>query len=112
MTSTARTLLLATLAASLGTAALAAPTYNPTKMTCESVQNTIDQHGSVMLRYTSARVKNLPLYDIYVRNSNFCQQGEVAVSASVPTTDRKNCPVANCEFRSADDDNDLFFPSR
>lgn len=112
MTSTAKTLVLAMLAASMSTAAFAAPTYNPTKMSCDAVQDTIRQHGSVMLRYTSSRVKNLPLYDIYVRSSNFCRQGEVAVQASVPTADRKNCPVSNCEFRSADDDNDFFVPGR
>lgn len=79
--------------------AYAEPRYNPRKMSCEAVQDTIRAHGAVTLRYTSTRVKNLPLYNRYVRNSSFCDMTEVAVSASVPTLDRDRCPVKVCEHR-------------
>lgn len=84
--------------------AFAEPRYNPRKMSCEAVQGVIREHGAVTLRYTSTRVKNLPLYNRYVRNSSFCDMTEVAVSAFVPTIDRERCPVKLCEHRDIERD--------
>ena len=80
----------------------AEPRYNPRKMSCEAVQDAIRGHGAVTLRYTSTRVKNLPLYNRYVQNTSYCDMTEVAVSASVPTIDRERCPVKLCEHRDVE----------
>lgn len=77
----------------------AEPRYNPLKMRCEAVKEVIRQHGAVTLRYTSTRVKNLPLYNRYVQNSSFCDVNEEAVPALVPTLDRERCGVKICEHR-------------
>lgn len=89
---------------SLGAAGptLAEPRYNPLKMSCEAVQDVIRENGAVTLRYTSTRVKNLPLYNRYVRNSSYCEMNEVAVPAIVPTRDRERCGVKVCEHRDTE----------
>lgn len=97
-----RTFLLSSLCLASASAALAEPRYNPRKMSCEAVQDVIAEHGAVTLRYTSTRVKNLPLYNRYVRNTSYCDMTEVAVSASVPTLDRERCPVKVCEHRDVE----------
>jgi hypothetical protein len=109
MTSTGKAILLAAFAAVVAGSAQAEPRYNPRKMQCEDVQQVIRDHGSVTLRYTSARVPNLPLYNRYVRNSGYCPQGEGAAPANVPTRDNPHCRVNICEQREWDD-NRVWFP--
>lgn len=75
------------------------PRYNPLNMRCEAVKDVIRQHGAVTLRYNSTRVKNLPLYNRYVRNSSFCDFNEEAVPAIVPTLDTERCGVNICQHR-------------
>lgn len=111
MTSTAKAFALAALAVVTAAGAQAEPTYNPRKMQCEAVQQSIRANGAVTLRYTSTRVRNLPLYNRYVRNSAYCSSDEFATPANVPTLDNPNCRVNICEHRSRDDErNWLLFP--
>jgi len=79
--------------------AFAISRYDTPSMTCSAVQRTIDQEGAAILRYPSTRVKNMTLYDRYVRNSRQCEFGENAERTTVPTRDRQNCSVYHCEPR-------------
>lgn len=103
MRTTVRLLAASVLVALAAPAALAEQTMNPTRMTCESVQSAIRELGAVKLRYMSTRVANLPLYNRYVRSSNFCEANEVAVPDVVPTADRPKCRVNVCEHRDFDE---------
>jgi len=70
--------------------------YNISNMSCAKVQGLIQSQGAVILRYSSARVPGLPLYDRYVRNSSYCDPSQYATRAGVPTVDTDYCPVARC----------------
>jgi len=76
--------------------------YNTTGMSCAAVQSAIDREGAAILRYPSTRVRNMTLYDRYVRSDRQCDTGEYAADSSVPTRDAKNCPVYKCEPRTND----------
>lgn len=92
-------ILLAIIAAS---PASAISRYNTTGMSCASVQDAISREGAAILRYPSTRVRNMTLYDRYVRSATQCDIGEYAARSSVPTRDAQNCPVYRCEPRSDD----------
>ncbi len=111
MTSTAKTLLLALAGTIAASGAVAEPRYNPLKMQCADVKQVIRENGAVTLRYMSTRVRNLPLYNRYVRNTNYCPSGQVATPANVPSADNPHCPVNICEYRSYDDDRIIIAPS-
>jgi hypothetical protein len=76
--------------------------YDPTRMSCNKVQSTIAREGAVILRYRSARVPGLPLYDRYVQGERFCNMGEVRTRASVPSADTKFCAVYICKRPDVD----------
>ncbi|MEW9805810.1 hypothetical protein [Mesorhizobium marinum] len=76
--------------------AFAVSRYDITNLTCESVQALIRTEGSAILAYRSSGILGLPIYDRYVRDQQFCDFGEVARGAGVPTTDKKYCPVKKC----------------
>jgi hypothetical protein len=84
--------------------------YDPTRMSCDQVQATIAQQGAVILRYQSARTPGLPLYDRYVDSGGFCERGEIAYPATVPTADTKSCPVYLCKVPDLDDRDRFLFP--
>ena len=95
-----RAMLVGLLAASVFAGpAVAEPRLNPTKMTCAQVQAAIEDYGAVTLRYSSQRVRNLPLYNRYVSKSHYCEFKKAAVPTSVPTRDRRACPVKICDYR-------------
>ncbi|KQZ14199.1 MULTISPECIES: hypothetical protein [unclassified Mesorhizobium] len=75
--------------------------YNPTQMSCDRVQSTVDRQGAVILRYTSPR-SGVPLYDRYVRDSRFCPNGQIRNQVFVPSADIKSCPVYNCKEQERD----------
>lgn len=77
--------------------------YNSQGMTCGQVQASIRNEGAVILRYASRRNPSLPLYDRYVLHDGYCEYGEYAKYASVPTRDTASCPVSKCEQRTDDD---------
>ncbi len=76
--------------------ALAISRYNSLSMTCDAARQAIRSQGAVILRYPSERVKNMTLYDRYVRNSDFCDANEFADRAVVRTRDAQSCPVLVC----------------
>jgi len=86
--------------------------YNSMSMSCEAARAAIQQEGAVILRYTSKRVANLPLYGRYVRAGNQCANGEIAERATVPTADDAQCRVLICVMGDPDDGGDRFFPMR
>ena len=70
--------------------------YQTMQMDCRSVQSAVRQEGAAILRWQSTRNPGLPLYGRYVRDSRFCSAGEVSEFATVPTADRRACPVKKC----------------
>lgn len=78
-------------------AALADRAYTITNMSCASVQAALRADGSAILHYRSSRSPGLPLYSRYVSDSRFCDPGETAAYASVPTKDKKDCTVRKCK---------------
>jgi hypothetical protein len=76
--------------------ASAAPRYDVASMTCAEVQALIEKDGAAILRYPSKRILSLPVYDRYVKGQKYCETGEIARGAGVPTTDQKYCPVTKC----------------
>lgn len=96
------------LAAALPAApAMAEPRLNPVKMTCAQVRATIAEYGAVTLRYNSPRIRNLVLYNRYVSSSRYCEFRKAAVPASVPTRDRRACPVKICDYRDIREDGEF-----
>lgn len=112
MISAGKTLLLSTITLGIASAAMAEPRYNPRRMSCDAVQGVIADQGAVTLRYTSSKVRNLPLYNRYVVNSRFCDRQDYAQPATVPTTDNPKCRVLVCAPRYSDDEDNpmILFP--
>lgn len=76
--------------------AAAEPSLSVARLSCEQVQAELKAIGAAILRFqTSDRTKRN--YDRYVSDSRFCDSGQTAVLASVPTGDRDSCPVRKCE---------------
>jgi hypothetical protein len=84
--------------------------YDPTSMDCAGVQAMLAREGAVILRYQSTRTPGLPLYNRYVGNGRFCERGEAFYPATVPTADRKACPVHICRTMDLDDRDRIFLP--
>tara|TARA_R110000751_G_scaffold10055_2_gene37338 strand:- start:174687 stop:174995 length:309 start_codon:yes stop_codon:yes gene_type:complete len=76
--------------------------YDTAALTCQRIQAILQSEGSAILRYPSPRNSQLTLYDVYVMNPVFCQSGEHAVSAFVPSSDNKRCRVRQCLQRQSD----------
>lgn len=75
--------------------AVAIPGPDTARMTCASVQTSIESVGAVFLHYRSKRT-GVPIYNRYVRDRSFCSANEAVAPASVPTSDRDSCPVKIC----------------
>lgn len=73
--------------------------YQTMRMGCDEVRSVLRQEGAAILRWQSKRVSNLPLYGRYVSNRRYCKLDEVAEYATVPTSDRRACPVRKCVVR-------------
>jgi hypothetical protein len=65
--------------------------------TCATVQQTIVQNGSAVVRYPSKKVANYFLYDRYESPYAHCPWGEKHVAHTVPAKDNPRCIVYNCE---------------
>jgi hypothetical protein len=76
--------------------AAADPAVNATQLTCVKVQAAIRASGSAIVHYSKPGAGNR-LYSRYVSDSRFCDSGETAVFARVPTADNKSCPVKRCQ---------------
>lgn len=83
--------------------------YDPTRMSCDRVHETVDDHGAVLLRYRSPRNPSLTLYDRYIASGRFCNLGEYAARSSVPSADLDHCPVYKCK-QIESDRHRLLFP--
>ncbi|MCP4998228.1 MAG: hypothetical protein GY933_05575 [Hyphomicrobiales bacterium] len=83
--------------------ALAINRYDVKSMSCAAVQQTVNREGAAILRWQSTRNPSLPLYNRYVKNGFYCNAGEYAKSAYVPTRDNPNCRVRECEDIDFDD---------
>lgn len=91
-----RKILLTALISLTASSAFAVSRYEITNVTCETVQALVRTEGSVILVYRSKGILGLPIYDRYVLGQQFCQNGEVARGAGVPTVDKNYCPVRKC----------------
>ncbi|MBU0583363.1 MAG: hypothetical protein KKB66_12685 [Alphaproteobacteria bacterium] len=76
--------------------AFAATRYDITNMACPEVQALVEREGAVILSYRSSSILGLPIYDLYVKNRQYCDSSQVIRRAGVPTTDKKYCPVKKC----------------
>ncbi|MBW3098805.1 hypothetical protein KY465_16090 [Pseudohoeflea sp. DP4N28-3] len=70
---------------------------------CAAVQAALQAEGAAILRYPSARSSQI-LYDRYVANRTACLLGQVTRRASVPTADRRACPVKRCVWAEPRED--------
>lgn len=91
-----RRILLTALISLTASSAFAVSRYEITNVTCETVQALIRTEGSVILVYRSKGILGLPIYDRYVLEQQYCQNGAVARGAGVPTMDKDYCPVRKC----------------
>ena len=86
--------------------------YQTMRMSCAEVQGAVRREGAVILRWQSKRTPGLPLYGRYVRDQRFCQFGEVIDFDSVPTADRRSCPVYQCVRPDYDNYRDFWYRRR
>jgi len=101
--------LLAALAASMATPALAINRYNSMAYSCSAAQAIINRERAVIFRHPATRTKNLTLYDRYVSDRGACNFNEYAFQDYLPTKDNKSCPVYTCHSTSELDDDDIIF---
>jgi len=89
-------IIVALLALTAASPALAISRYNTPGMTCESVRDALRREGAAILRFPSARKPDLTLYDRYVRSDSQCSSDQYADRDYVPTRDNPRCPVLKC----------------
>jgi hypothetical protein len=76
--------------------AAADPALSVSRLSCERVQAELRAFGSAILHFqTTDRTRRN--YDRFVSDSRYCDARQSAVSATVPTADRPDCPVRKCE---------------
>ena len=71
----------------LATHAGAIERHDVSQMSNEAVGRALQSEPRFILRYHSARVDKLMLYDVYVRDYRSCKPGEAAVRTRVPAKD-------------------------
>lgn len=71
----------------LATHAAAIERHNVSQMSRDAVGKALQSTPQSILRYHSARVDKLILYDIYVRDYRSCKNGEAVVPTRVPARD-------------------------
>lgn len=84
--------------------------YTSTSMSCSSVKATVKSQGAVILRWTSAQGNSR--YGRYVASKVYCDPGQIAVTAYVPTADKGSCAVKTCKRCDPFDNDDGFFRFR
>jgi hypothetical protein len=94
-----KTIILAAAVAAAAVPAHAISRYNAESMTCQQAQASVANEGAVILRYSSRSNPSLTLYDRYIAHRGYCQMGEYAKAAWIPTADTASCPVYKCEDR-------------
>jgi hypothetical protein len=68
--------------------------YTSTSMSCSAVKSVVSNEGAVILRWTSGQTGN-PRWARFVRSSSYCDPGERAIPASVPSASG-TCTVKKC----------------
>lgn len=68
---------------------------NATALNCGQIQSIIAREGAVILRYKSPR-SGATLYNRYVSHPRFCESAKRALFETVPSRDRRACPVRVC----------------
>lgn len=86
-----------TLALAFTTAANAVTRIRADLNSCATVQQTIINNGSAVVRYPSTKVANYFLYDRYESPYQRCPWGQKHVAHTVPAKDNPRCVVYNCE---------------
>ena len=66
-----------------------------TNRTCAALRQIINSQGAVILTHPGSRASGT-LYDRYVRDSSYCDPGDVATDDWVPAKDR-SCRLYNCQ---------------
>jgi hypothetical protein len=84
--------------------------YTSTSMSCSSVKATVKSEGAVILRWTSAQGN--PRHGRYVASTGYCDGGERAVNAYVPSSDKNLCSVKTCKRCDPFDRDDGFLHFR
>ena len=62
---------------------------------CADLRQIIGQQGAVIVTHPGTKSSG-PLYDRYVRDSDYCSPGYVATDDWVPAKDR-DCRLSNCQ---------------
>ncbi|MGV1761836.1 hypothetical protein [Rhizobium sp. P44RR-XXIV] len=66
-----------------------------TTQTCAALRQTINREGAVIVTHPGTRQSGT-LYDRYVRDSDYCDSGDVATDDWVPAKDG-SCRLSNCQ---------------
>lgn len=80
----------------VASAAPADPSINVARLDCDRVQAMLRGMGFAILHFQTAD-RTRRNYDRFVSDKRFCDSRQSAVFATVPTADRKDCPVRKCE---------------
>lgn len=80
--------------------------YTSTSMSCASIKSAVKNEGAVILRWTSSQGN--PRHGRFVANSGYCDPGQRAVTAYVPSANQKSCSVRECKRCDFRDDDHFF----
>jgi hypothetical protein len=76
--------------------ASAVPQLTSTTMTCAALKAAVSRAGAAIVRHQSQRMPGVPLYDRYVRSSQFCSGNDVIELDYVPAKDTASCALKKC----------------
>ena len=82
--------------------------YNSPGLSCARIHDILASERAAVFRYPSTRVRNLTLYDRYVRNSSYCDPHQISERVTIPCKDG-DCPVLHC-IQAPDPCDDIFAP--
>ncbi len=68
--------------------------YDPTTMSCASIQAAVASQGAVVLKWRPP--DNILRFDRYVAGDQYCDADQRASATSVPAADQAECPVYAC----------------
>jgi len=74
----------------------AATKINAEFVSCGSLRAAIGQSGAAIVNYQPTPATKLPVFDRFVRNSQFCSGDEAVETDFVRTRDTSSCPVSRC----------------
>ncbi len=77
--------------------AVAEPSLSVARLDCERVQSELRAFGAAILHFDTSGNRARRNYDRFVSDARFCDSRQSAVNTTIPTADRKDCPVKKCE---------------